>query len=390
MKAGTKTGTFSEGISDLEEVLRCPITATPVHAMGETELGEFNAAAQSGGLRQTTGDLFQSPAEAVFVDEQGQFGYPMVEGIVLAMPETAVLLGPAPQNPPTPRELRPEKKSVQQFYDEFGWKAGSDGLYKDTTAFTDTRSVAESYKAQCRLRVNAFLPESGKYLLDAGSGAIPHPEYLSYSEPYRYRLCVDLSVRALREAKAKLGPRGLYVLGDITRLPIRTSSVDAAVSLHVLYHVPGDQQVQVLQELYRVMRSGAVCVVVYNWGDHAWLGARRWGRRATRVARRLLPRPRTKEKAPEANEVPEPPERPTLYFNPRPRKHFARAGLPFRLEVRAWSILSHASTKRFLSESSSSARVLAMAQKLEDIFPRLMGRVGQYPMFIFRKNDGAG
>ena len=41
--------------------------------------------------------------------------------------------------------------------------------------------------------------------------------------------------------------------------------------------------------------------------------------------------------------------------------------------------------KRFVHESFGGERLLRMIARLEDRFPKFFGRVGQYPMFVFRK-----
>ena len=51
----------------------------------------------------------------------------------------------------------------------------------------------------------------GRFLLDAGSGPVQYDEYLTYSQDYRYRVCMDLSVVALQEARKRLGEKGIYV-----------------------------------------------------------------------------------------------------------------------------------------------------------------------------------
>jgi len=65
------------------------------------------------------------------------------------------------------------------------------------------------------LRVNRHLAQHGNCLLDAGSGPVQWPEYLTYSEGYRYRVCADISITALKAARHKLLQRGLYVVADI-------------------------------------------------------------------------------------------------------------------------------------------------------------------------------
>jgi ubiquinone/menaquinone biosynthesis C-methylase UbiE len=141
--------------------------------------------------------------------------------------------------------LRQEKASVRDFYDSFGWITGSTGTYNDTAAFVDFRSVLSSYYHRTQMRVKKFLKPSGKYFLDAGSGPLSQPEYLLYAADYRYRVCVDVSARALKEARCKLNARGLYVVADLGNLPFREGTFDAVLASHVLYHIPDDEQAEV-------------------------------------------------------------------------------------------------------------------------------------------------
>ena len=88
------------------------------------------------------------------------------------------------------------KQQVRQFYDQVGWQVGDDGLYQNAR-YEDLRPVARDYIHRRHLRVRQFLKPTGRFLLDAGSGPIQYPEYLVYSEGYRYRVCADLSMVAM-------------------------------------------------------------------------------------------------------------------------------------------------------------------------------------------------
>src|SRR5262249_11462139 len=133
------------------------------------------------------------------------------------------------------------------------------------------RPVASDYVHKCRLRINEFIPPGGKYLLDAASGPVQFPEYITYSSHFEYRICVDLSFAALRQAKKKLGEKAVCILADITNLPLKTNAVDAAISLHTIYHVPMDEQRTAFEEIHRVLTPGSSAVVVYSWGPHSIL-----------------------------------------------------------------------------------------------------------------------
>ncbi|MGH2607022.1 MAG: class I SAM-dependent methyltransferase, partial [Anaerolineales bacterium] len=162
------------------------------------------------------------------------------------------------------------KREVRQFYDDVGWKQVGEGLYQNIR-YEDLRPVSRDYIRRCRERVSSHIPAGGKYLLDAGSGPIQYPEYVEYSRSFQYRVCLDISVRALREARARIGDHGLFVLGDLTRLPFRTEAFPGAISLHVVYHLPAQEQEKAFREIHRVLSSPGKSVVVYSWGKSALL-----------------------------------------------------------------------------------------------------------------------
>ena len=131
--------------------------------------------------------------------------------------------------------------------------------------------MTREYDHKTNLRPLKYLREGGKYLLDVASGAVPQPEYLKFSDAFEKRICIDLSFLALQQARKKLGDKGIYILGDITNLPLQDDICDAVISLHTIYHVPADEQGSAFRELYRVLKPGRTALVIYNWGEHSFL-----------------------------------------------------------------------------------------------------------------------
>jgi hypothetical protein len=73
------------------------------------------------------------------------------------------------------------KQQVREFYDQIGWSQAGEGLYQNAR-YEDLRPVSRDYIHKCHLRVKRHLAPSGDFLLDAGSGPVQWPEYLTYSE----------------------------------------------------------------------------------------------------------------------------------------------------------------------------------------------------------------
>src|ERR1051325_10657100 len=209
-------------------------------------------------------------AEAL-ISSDGQYVYPVEEGIFILLQNLAIALNKERFEGAATSGLRDEKQNVQSFYNEIGWqkKVGDD--FVDAQRYEDLRPVSKEYVEGCRLRVNHYLKPRGKFILDVASGPIQFPEYLSYSSNFDTRICVDLSFAALKEAQRKLGDKGVYLLADITNLPLKDDAVDAAISLHTIYHVPKDEQALAFQEIHRVLAPGSSAVVVYSWGPRSVL-----------------------------------------------------------------------------------------------------------------------
>src|SRR5512140_3146714 len=129
------------------------------------------------------------------------------------------------------------KQQVREFYDRIGWSQAGDGLYQNAR-YEDLRPVSREYIHRCHLRVNRHLAPTGRFLLDAGSGPVQWPEYLDYSKGYDYRVCADISIIALKEARERLQQRGLYVVADVANLPFARDVFDGAVSMHTFHHLP--------------------------------------------------------------------------------------------------------------------------------------------------------
>ncbi|HEX5264890.1 MAG TPA: class I SAM-dependent methyltransferase [Phenylobacterium sp.] len=258
------------------------------------------------------------------------------------------------------------KTIVQTFYDEFGWVKDEGGKFNDTTAFMVSSHVADSYIDTCNARVGAEL-RRGKYLLDAASGAIPLASYLPYSRDYDQRVCVDFSIRALHEARAKLpNGRGVFVLGDITCLPIRDGVIDDAISLHTLYHVPRDLQTQAVDELVRTLKPKGKLVVVYTWGASPIM----------RIIRRVV-RPVAKPDGSQAL--------PELYYSPQGKEWFAVLKSKYRASLKLFSSTDLEFNKAFLKDGFAGSLTKGLVLLTEALLGPFLARYGQYPLFVITK-----
>lgn len=318
-------------------------------------------------------------ADDALVSVDGQFLYRIKDGIIrLLASEAQPLSGPV-----SAQALDPVKNGLRRFYDEVGWTR-SDESFTDARLFEDLRPVASEYCSRTRSRVAEPLVASGRYFLDVASGPVQFPEYVRYSDQFERRLCVDLSEVALRAAKDKLGERAICILGDITNLPLADGAMDAAISLHTIYHVPAAQQETAFREVQRVLAPGKPGVVVYNWGNrfywkllHAPVSLQQ---RAASLRRKLTRRARTER---------EPTLENGFYYSPYNHRWFTRRDWKFPTEIRVWRAASTHSLQIYAHERWGGRALLRAVYAAEERWPSLMGRLGQYPMIVIWGTDPA-
>ena len=272
------------------------------------------------------------------------------------------------------------KQQVREFYDQIGWSQVGDGLYQNAR-YEDLRPVAQEYIHKCHLRVNRYLDPVGDLFLDAGSGPVQWKEYLTYSEHYTYRVCGDLSITALREARQRLGDKGLYVVMDIAHLPFKPDTFDGLVSMHTIHHLPAQDHKKAYAELVRVLKPGRRAVVVNGWSNPPLM------RIADRVANLFK---RTVKSDPSKL----PPvlaqtkgDEPTGTFVHKSNAGWLREQLKdvTPIDIYCWRSVSTKFTRTYIRERAGGKLILRMVYWLEELFPRFFGENGQYPLVAIKK-----
>jgi SAM-dependent methyltransferase len=275
------------------------------------------------------------------------------------------------------------KSQVKAFYEQVGWNRARPGIYVDAARAEDLRPVSQEYRTRCHMRVNRYLPASGKYLLDVASGPIQYPEYLSYSQNYQYHLCADITHNALTEACTVLGGKGLYVQCDITHLPFAPGVLDGIVSLHTVYHVPEGEQILAFREIHRTLKAGGSAAVVYSWGRRdplMWVTLFPY-RLAVTIwigIKRLIRAVRGGQTNPEIRE-------PQLYFRVHPYRWFVENVNPLMtFETVVWRSVNVEFLNLYIHGRVGKI-LLTWLYSLEEKFPNFLGKTGAYPLFVVRK-----
>ncbi|HEY9075508.1 MAG TPA: class I SAM-dependent methyltransferase [Anaerolineaceae bacterium] len=279
-------------------------------------------------------------------------------------------------------------EQVRQFYDQVGWQVTREGLYQNAR-YEDLRPVAQEYIHRCHLRVNRHLKPSGRYLLDAGSGPVQYPEYLTYSEHYHYRVCLDLSHVALEEARARLGDKGLYVVADVANLPFAPGVFEGVVSLHTFHHLPAGTQPRAYQEVHRVLAEGSHAVIVNGWTEAplmrrlAWLVnlAERLGKRLRRKTQVIQPEVQAEQGTNPVKTAP------TGTFVQKIDANWLERELAsqMHLEIYPWRSINVRFMRALVHQKLAGKAFLRLLFWLEERFPRWFARNGQYPLVVIYK-----
>lgn len=285
------------------------------------------------------------------------------------------------------------KQQVREFYDRVGWQEVGEGVYQNAR-YEDLRPVSREYIHRCHLRVSRHLKPGGEYLLDAGSGPIQYPEYLDYSRGFQRRVCADISIIALKEARQRIGDHGLFVVADIANLPFKADAFDGVVSLHTIHHLPEAEHLNAFIGLYQVLTPGSSAVVVNGWPSSMLMSLAAPAIRLGQLARRLVARLARRPKLFEA-EVDEQPPSMRAQKAKQPKgtfinRHDARwikqeVGARMPVEILVWRSVSVRFLRVLIHTRLGGRLWLRLLFWFEERFPSFFGEHGQYPMIVLQK-----
>jgi len=281
------------------------------------------------------------------------------------------------------------KQNVREFYDQIGWKKESDGYYQNAR-YEDLRPISAEYIHRCHLRITPYFSDGGKFFLDAGSGPVQYPEYLTYSMNFEKRVCADISITALIEARKKIGAHGLFVVADIANLPFTAGAFDGIVSLHTLHHLPLDEQEKAWMDLIRVLAPKKTAVVVNGWTESKMM--KKWQPMMEKMEKigRLIARIRGKElkKDQKGKRAVSDTAQATGTFVQKLDASWIRSKLDMpgilSVDIRCWRSVS-VRWLRALIHQPFGRLALRILFRNEEKRPEFYGKYGQYPLIIIKK-----
>ena len=194
---------------------------------------------------------------------------------------------------------------------------------------------------------------------------------------------MDFSLLAMKEAALRLGGKGIFIVADMTNIPLKENCVDGLISMHTLYHIPREEQNQAMDEIHRVLSTNGQAVVVYSWKNPSFmkLTFRLWNP-VLRIYKYLKKQKRKKEAFNSAHKHPE------LFVQQQNYNWFANeVRKKFDVHLKVYSAISRSFSHTFIRGKAFGQQISSFIYWLEDTFPSLMGRWGQYPVFLLQKKE---
>ncbi len=202
-------------------ILQCPITGNDLRESTADELDQINQRILQKEIFHLDGTPVNKIIQQALFTMDKKILYPVVDGINILLKNLAIICDNTVLDKISKEKLKVEKKIVQDYYEQLGWTKNENNHFMDTAIFLDQREVFAEYIHRGRLRTARYFRPQGKYLLDAASGPVQYPEYVDYSKNYDFRICIDFSFLALKEAQKKLGNKGIFLLADVTNLLLK-------------------------------------------------------------------------------------------------------------------------------------------------------------------------
>lgn len=358
--------------SCLQTILCCPHTKTELRLVPLEELLSYLSKDES--QRMPDGTI------GAFISDAARRAYPLTERVAYFLEETS--LRTCRDRSETASATIPATsgdditQSVRDWYDQFGWKKNKKGLYNDSALFSQSKPIGHGlYELMSHLSILDHLP-GGDFVLDAASGAIPHPEQLAFSWFFKSRVCVDMSIVALLEASMKLRQKDFCCLADICTLPYRDDSFDGAVSGYTIQHIPESLQLPAIKEMFRVIRPNAhLCIlteVKYSVWHKGLFSLLRAFRKLLKVLHLVTPQIFASQTE---HGCETPPQR--LYYFFRGRAWWKRVAgeLTYRHSVESLRILNKFEFEWLFGQSNRAAKALRL---VENAFPRLTSVMSAY------------
>ena len=268
------------------------------------------------------------------------------------------------------RQAAAVERSVQEFYDGYGWVAAADGRRGEDKTYRDFRAPYYPYAEGSRARTEALFPASMDSLLIAGCGDMPD-SHVAIAGRARTVACLDISEAAIAIARQRLARPVEAEVASILATPYADDRFSAVFCAHVLYHINGDDQAGAVRELLRVTQPGGRVVILYfNPASPLRALAAAVNRVTTLIAR---PASEAASRAP------------ALYFKSHGLGWWTQFRDTCTVRVLPWEALSSKVERALLPGDAAARLFYRAAATLERRAPGLASRLWMFPIVVLDK-----
>ena len=258
----------------------------------------------------------------------------------------------------------PEEKA-KKFYSTKGWEKNKAGQTLDSQKWEDLRECSQLYVRSCRERLGKHIPNSGNIMMDLGSGPIQYDEYLSYSENFRERHCIDLAENALQEAK-KRAKNVRTFCGNFLEIDFEGNFYDCIIAQHVLYHMHKDDQLRAVKKMVDLCNKEGKIIIVYGNPNSPFAILLR----IYDFIRNLTSKSKDSE----------------LYVFTFPLSWWYQFEGECKVEIYPWRTFSYIWLQKLVPDNEFGKKFLKFLFHFEENFPRfLTNRIAQYPAVVLTK-----
>jgi ubiquinone/menaquinone biosynthesis C-methylase UbiE/uncharacterized protein YbaR (Trm112 family) len=348
------------------EILQCPITKEGLKYLAKEEVIIFIKEYKTNFLDITGG----------FVNENQTYFYPIIDDILILLPVYALFIGKGEDKR---GKMTFDKERVFNYYNEINYEIKNNlKIYKDSPKWVDFRDISSDYIRNSFLNARKYLNPGGKYLLDIASGPIGLKEYVDLSDNFDTRICADISVNALIQAKHNYRQRkGIFICADITNIPLKDNVCDAVLCQHTLYHIPKNEQKIAVDEMYRVAKPDTGIAIVYSLFYHSWfMNISLLPVQLYRIIRHFAGKAYVHWFS----------SKPRLYFYPHSLGWFKRNfSFSNNMEFFCWRSTNKYFLNIYIHEWFGGKRILNWLRKSEEKYPKFWGKFGEYPVIVIKK-----
>ncbi len=255
------------------------------------------------------------------------------------------------------------ENSVREFYDSQGWRRTSDGVLEDSRRWGCRLPAHREYGLETVRRIATLYRDGGSIFLNCGSGPFTDGAVMC-SENFERRVCVDISLSALRLCRERLQERGLYLCGSMVSLGLRSDIADGTLCENTLYHVDRNLQEAAVREMIRVTKAARPIIVIYS-NPLGPLNILEDIYRATGL-NRLHGGGK-------------------LYFFRHRLKWWDRFSDECDVEIQPFNPISARQARILLPHNAMARLFIAWCKWLERRYPRLATHLWSYPLIVLRK-----